>query len=156
VLELALVEVAAEPEVAVGRREQVVAQPLGEGLHLGRRLGRSGFDSITQGGVLEIGGHRRRRRAQIGHAGHRLDRLLDVERTDRATATGRQVGARGVQHDGDALHSAGGTRESIREGRELAAQQGEQASAEEVAVHDRAPRQLVELLVVEAECVDLP
>ena len=71
-----------------------------------------------------------------------------------ATAAGRQVCARRVEDGGDALHATCGAGQPVRQRRELAAQQREQAAAEQVGIGDRRPRRLVELLLLEAQFVD--
>ena len=77
-----------------------------------------------------------------------------MERGDLAAAAGAQVRAGGVEDVADPLHPAGRARESSLQRGELAAEEAEEPAAEDVGVADRRPRQLVELLLLEAQLVD--
>ena len=154
VVELALVQLATETEVPVRAGQEVVAQPIDELLDLAGRLCRRRLDTGPQHGVVELGRHRGRSSAQVRDAGHRGDRLLDVERGDLAATAGAQVRPRRVEDVADPLHPAGRARESSLQRGELAAEEAEEAAAEDVGVADRRPRQLVELLLLEAQLVD--
>ena len=155
-MELALVEVAPEPEVAIARSAASSSRSHAVNALDGRdrRVCRGGHP-LAKRVVVHLHAISTAVAAQVGDAGHGLDRLLDVEGAHRPAAPGRQVGARGFQRGRNALHPAGGAGQPLRQRRELAAQQAEQAAAEEVAVADRAPRELVEILLVEAQRVDL-
>ncbi len=138
VMELAVIQVRPEAEAAVGGGQELVAQPDGERVDSGDGSIRRACHTRAQL-LVDICRHGDRRAAQVRDAGNRLDRLLDVEARHGAAAAGRQVGACGLENWRDAFHAAGCTAEPIRKRRELPAQQGEQAAAEQVAVRDRAP-----------------
>jgi hypothetical protein len=152
-VELAVIEIPAEAEVAVRGRQEVVFHPDGESVNGGDcRLG-GGFDRCS-GGVIGLGGHFYRGAAQVSDAGHGLDGLLDMEAAHCAATAGSQVVTRGIKDGRNAVHSARGALQPIGHRRELAAQEPEQAASEQVAVDNRTPGKLVELLVLEPHLVD--
>ena len=79
-----------------------------------------------------------------------------MEGGDLAPSAGAQVRPGSVEDVADPLHAAGRARESSLERGELAAEQAEEPAAEDVGVADRRPRQLVEILLLEAQLVDDP
>ncbi len=153
VVELAVVELGTQAEVAVRGRQQLVPQPGGEGLDRRDRRLRCRVHPVPRR-FVDVAGHLDCRPAQVRHSGHGGDRLLHVEGSDRAAASRGEVGARRIEHRGDALHAAGHARQSLLDGGVLAGKEPEEPPTEEVDVDDRAPRCLVELLLVEDELVD--
>ena len=111
-MELALVQLAAEPEVAVGRRQQVVAQPSDERLDRGR-CAPPPPPSPARAATRRRRPPSRRRPAQVRDARHRLDRLLGVEPRDGAASPGGQVGPGRIEHRGDPLHPGSGAGEPL-------------------------------------------
>ena len=65
-----------------------------------------------------------------------------------------QVRPRRVEDVSDPLHATGSARQSSLQRGELSTEEAEEPAAEDVGVADRRPRQLVELLLLEAQLVD--
>ena len=154
VVELALVQVAAEPEVAVGGRQQVVAEPADEGVDRGDgrlrglRHARRAATSSTSAAISTAVRHRSATPGIVSIA------FSVWKPRDRAASPGGQVGPGRIEHGRDALHPSRRAGEPLLTGANSRERRREQAAAQQVGVDDRAPRQLVELLLVEAQLVD--